>query len=1530
MMEWEDTFANTGYTVTGQGSNSAYFGDLLHGVRNESWQPVWLLRLPPHVVSFLKFEQIRLRANLFQDPALPMLRVSDAFLQQEAAYVAFDQMDGAVPLLEYIADQPLTTVLNVLKKLCDAIALLHEKTMWHGGIVPEYVWVLPDGEVRLMPMLTDSPISLYNACGSGEPMQYFAPETMTMSPLDARTDIYNLGVLFYWILTRKFPFSDEDGTLHPPSRFNEHIPPRLDRLILKMINGKPSKRIQWIGQVNDELRRMLGRHDTMFNHDKQTYGSQHLFSSEFTGRYDEVLQLSEFYEGMIRGKRTSLLITGRQGVGRRRLIYEVSGTYMDSVSGLSATAKETSYGTVESLAMKLLLLCSAVPKLVKLGEMYLRRLSRVMPRIAFEYRDVLAENRDGDQPHEAFEPDGLLYEFFTEVIEMYGEPMVFELYEAHLLDSDSVKFFKRLLECETISFGLIGVTEEPNPGTQDLFMNHLHLDPLPLELMRECVLSRFGDADLLSDEFIEWLNHHARGSMEQVNQLIEYLADTKQIYLQRYVWHMVPHHVEELDIPESMESLILFRLQRLSPLAKEVCQAMSLFKGAFVNEAIAKAVGLDSVQDVLEVMHFLEEQGLLLQTNSSYRFPSNNVRVHIYESILPEVRVELHRVLAQCLLDVGSREFMEIAYHFESGEEWGQAILLNIVGARRCYRHHLLEEADVHTAKAIELYEHLPNRVCPDSLHTFRGRILRYLGSLEDAAKVYRQLYERNGSLRVFLSLALIYCNVGHYDLIKPYFAYIEEQLACKERLPAKMRLNLMVIRASYLIEVDGVYESVQEMEDYQQEYGTELRGQLAPRDYVSWLYNLQVLLSYVPGMLWEQRSRYLHEAASLAEHHNFRGFLVSIYNSMAIGFQENDPLKAKDYYMQSAKLAFELGDKSKEAIAYTNLVETYRLLGDMYHSQRYIELARETGSAVYSETDAYLLQNEIDHYLFIEDYAKAHEVIKMLAWTTKLNGQQKMRDYAFLNHFRLCVEQGLERRCDRMWPIVEKICQNRRFETEHQYFRAQYNMMKGRFQPVIDEFTELLDKSDVPTEVRIRRKFLLVEALLRVGRWQEGLEVAQAAQKLIHNHGYVGYLARAHFYLGRLYQLTHQFVQANLNYKRALMGFRKLNQQNRLTEIDSLMRKTNQEMVKSADAIIDRMQSEVEPQDPRGAVKIADGGVRLKEWALTIARERQEMIDTLTDNEILLDAIRRVSSSIMVKTVCENLAAVAFENLLFDHLHLYVKLGGDRVEMLQLNEQLQQITHSSSEVESLIAEVIEMERAREHEGRGAYLYGLPVFSHDQQVIAVMVLEKLTLQTPFTVRDRRFITNFAQLVSSNVENAIMYEVMITDNLTGLYQRNYFMKRLSEEFSKVKRYGIDLSFLMIDLDDFSFVNNRYGHNEGDRVLRTVSKTLLKSVRNVDIVGRFGGEEMIVILPNTNGQAAKIVGERILSNLRNIPIEGDRYRITASIGVASYDMDTPTDALDLIEKADQAETYAKRTGKNRIVCHWEMQALQEATP
>lgn len=149
----------------------------------------------------------------------------------------------------------------------------------------------------------------------------------------------------------------------------------------------------------------------------------------------------------------------------------------------------------------------------------------------------------------------------------------------------------------------------------------------------------------------------------------------------------------------------------------------------------------------------------------------------------------------------------------------------------------------------------------------------------------------------------------------------------------------------------------------------------------------------------------------------------------------------------------------------------------------------------------------------------------------------------------------------------------------------------------------------------------------------------------------------------------------------------------------------------------------------------------------------------------------------------------------------------------------------------------------------------------------------------------------------------------TDPLTGLMNRRGLDKRLIEEIARAQRYRHALSILIIDLDDFKRINDQFGHLAGDDVLRDIAKTIDQQIRSIDIAGRFGGEEFLVILPETEKSGAGIVAERIRASVET---QGD---ITTSIGLAELGHGATT-AEELIGLADSALYAAKRAGKNRI--------------
>ena len=171
------------------------------------------------------------------------------------------------------------------------------------------------------------------------------------------------------------------------------------------------------------------------------------------------------------------------------------------------------------------------------------------------------------------------------------------------------------------------------------------------------------------------------------------------------------------------------------------------------------------------------------------------------------------------------------------------------------------------------------------------------------------------------------------------------------------------------------------------------------------------------------------------------------------------------------------------------------------------------------------------------------------------------------------------------------------------------------------------------------------------------------------------------------------------------------------------------------------------------------------------------------------------------------------------------------------------------------------------------------------------------------------------------------ELSLTDFLTGLYNTRYFSARLAEELERAKRHQAHLSLIFCDIDYFKKVNDRYGHQFGDYVLKEIGQLLISRVddikiiarlRKSDVVARYGGEEFVVILPETAKVNALEVAERMRQAIaaHSFQCQGSRVSVTMSFGVAEYPDDS-ADCDDLIKRADLAMYQAKKDGRNRVV-------------
>ncbi|MCX8021468.1 MAG: diguanylate cyclase [Syntrophorhabdaceae bacterium] len=197
------------------------------------------------------------------------------------------------------------------------------------------------------------------------------------------------------------------------------------------------------------------------------------------------------------------------------------------------------------------------------------------------------------------------------------------------------------------------------------------------------------------------------------------------------------------------------------------------------------------------------------------------------------------------------------------------------------------------------------------------------------------------------------------------------------------------------------------------------------------------------------------------------------------------------------------------------------------------------------------------------------------------------------------------------------------------------------------------------------------------------------------------------------------------------------------------------------------------------------------------------------------------------------------------------------------------------------------------------------------------ILKKITFTQYETAEFNRFCSHLSLALEKILLFNEIKNLSIHDGLTGIYNHSFLIKSLDEEIIRSERYGSPLSIILFDIDDFKRVNDTYGHLAGDAVLKGVAEIFKGNLRNIDIIGRYGGEEFLAILPETDDKKGITVGERLRREVAHKEfLDEYRIKITLSGGLAHYEKGF--DSRKLLQTADDYLYQAKRKGKNRI-CH-----------
>jgi len=219
-----------------------------------------------------------------------------------------------------------------------------------------------------------------------------------------------------------------------------------------------------------------------------------------------------------------------------------------------------------------------------------------------------------------------------------------------------------------------------------------------------------------------------------------------------------------------------------------------------------------------------------------------------------------------------------------------------------------------------------------------------------------------------------------------------------------------------------------------------------------------------------------------------------------------------------------------------------------------------------------------------------------------------------------------------------------------------------------------------------------------------------------------------------------------------------------------------------------------------------------------------------------------------------------------------------------------------------------------------------------REAIGVLCVES-PRKGAYGIDQASFFTTIAQQAAVAIENARNFQTATVDQLTQLYLRDFFFRKLSEEQVRARRYGSTFAVLMLDLDHFKEINDERGHLAGDRFLRRAGEVIRGTMRAADVPCRYGGDEFCILLPETGLEGALSIAERIRQRVAQMEVRigEDTVRTTISIGIACYPADFPGTLQGLLEKADEALYSAKAAGCDRVVATSEPHvATPEAAP
>ncbi|HEY9898832.1 MAG TPA: diguanylate cyclase [Pantanalinema sp.] len=1472
--------------------------------------------------------------------------------------------DGLDALLPLSSDE----VRRLLVQLARALAYIHQQGLVHCDIKPENIRLTPDGRLKLMDFGLMGP--------SGQPgggikgtLAYMSPEVARGAKLDARSDLYSAGALAYHLLTGRVPFEGDDPVTvlrahleeapEPISPLCPEVSPELEAVVMRLLAKDPLSRFQSC----HELLAALGEAQ-----DEDDSGM--LGASPFVGRHEALAAFSDGLSALSRRALTTLAFTAAPGLGKTRLLEELR--FQAQLAGLPVLNAACQEEGAPYAAFVPVLRAAVATLSPEARAPFCLPLSSLLSELAPE-----GATAGLDPQKEKARLQGAIVELFACVAGTGG--LVLILDDWHLADASSQELSAAIAsKLEGHPLLLVTAGREDIPGAMALpplatsevremteaILGHRDLEPAFLE--------RLEGATLGNPLFVEGALRHlhqegllrrsqGRWRTEGLSITAADLPSSIHDLLLRRLDRLAPLSREIAELAAVMaQPFPAARLQRLVVCDEDArFEALAQLAAEGIlreDEGIVRFVGtqfaelLDArlaaserlalhtrIAEVLSVElagdDRLEALFELARHQLASASPSNGVRPALaaarkslslfgldqartmLEAGLPHASEAIDRLgFLQGLgdiarysseLDVAGRHYQEaLAIARALGGTGREASLLYSLGILHQVRSQY-DEALACMTEALAALDRHPDpaegarvRFAMGRLHNFKGDAASAVARTEEALAIARERDDQAMLSSCLGFLGLMYVQ-GDPERIATGLACLDESRSVKESLGDKAGLNdtfnLLGNAQMSVGRYDGALASFERTRVLCGELGIKDDGICA-------LINLG-MASYELGCFADSaaHSRAAAEAAAASGNPLYEGISLMVE---AVAHAQLGACAPADACLRSARAVAERTRNSYlDVTVESYAVEVELLLGRLLSAQARLESATAlSASTGIHEYDPKLLSLGAELAARLGEGAEAREKSDRLVAWAETNQAHGARARGLLARAwaenALCEQEAAAAAA----AAAAASCGASHVEGVAHWLRGQALGRLGNVREAREALEQARRAGDSP-----RLKLAATFGLARLeGRSAEAYRLLAEARKALD---------------ALLSTCADEAAREEL------------------LSLDELWRVWRGDLSPSEDAgarsddgrylaslkEIEALRSQLAEARAAQAVQ-AQANLRLD--AEREAHSRQlEMLNTLA---------RTVSTTLVLAEVIDNIVDFTLKLTGADRCFILLTDDGEQLHVHHAKDRAGNVLTDSSEkvsgsITQRVLATLEAECVLDTKDHAQFQAQQSILDLNlrtvmcvplmvkQEPLGVLYVDSQAVVNAFGPRDLDLLQAIASQASVAIQNAKLYERATVDGLTRLYVRSYFEQRLASEVRRAQRYGTPLSLAMMDIDHFKKFNDTYGHATGDDVLRLVAGVIKAQIReDVDIPGRFGGEEMLVLMPETDEAGAMVLAERLREAIAGTDLQGpggEILHVYVSIGVASLGPHAKT-PVELVEFADQALYASKRNGRNRV--------------